>query len=158
MSFLKRRQRKYATTAIVPLMKKCGLEFLHIGVNPATPVPQVPPLFRWTCEESEIVVMYQGDYGMPAEFGDFVLYFAHTGDNLGPQSTQGIIDIYDELREKYPDYKIKAATLNDVALRLREIEDLPLIDKEIGDTWIHGAGTDPKKMGMFREVLRYISN
>ena len=144
------------TIGMVSLMKKQGIEFLHIGVNPATPVPEVPPVFRWKCGEDEIVVMYQEDYGMSADFDDFAVCFAHTGDNLGPQSACEIIDIYDKLKQLYPECKIKAATLNDVAIKMRGLKNLPVIDKEIGDTWIHGAGTDPKKVAMYREVLRYV--
>lgn len=38
------------TKAIIPLLKKAGIEFLHIGVNPASTVPEVPPLFRWKAD------------------------------------------------------------------------------------------------------------
>jgi hypothetical protein len=33
-------------------------------------------------------------------------------------------------------------------------DSLPIIDAEIADTWIHGAGTDPKKEAHYRELLR----
>lgn len=146
------------TIGMVPLMKKHGLEFLHLGVNPATPIPQVPPVFQWKNGEDEIVVMYQGDYGELEEFEEFVLCFAHTHDNQGPQSAQEIIQIYEDLQEKYPEYHIKAATLNDVAEKLKDVRNLPVVEKEIGDTWIHGVGTDPKKVSMYRELLRYIED
>lgn len=144
------------TIGIVPLMADHGVEFLHLGVNPATPVPEVPPAFRWRNGEKEIVVMYQGDYGELEEFDNFILCFAHTHDNTGPQSTQEVIQIYEELRSKYPGHPIKAATLNDVAEKMRHIDGLPVIEKEIGDSWIHGAGTDPAKVSMYRQLLRYI--
>jgi hypothetical protein len=32
---------------------------------------------------------------------------------------------------------------------------LPVIEQEIGDTWIHGAGTDPAKESTYRELLRW---
>jgi len=35
------------TRGIVPLLAQAGVKFLHIGVNPASTVPGVPPLFRW---------------------------------------------------------------------------------------------------------------
>ena len=35
------------TRAIIPYMAKAGIRFLHIGVNPASSVPEVPELFRW---------------------------------------------------------------------------------------------------------------
>lgn len=144
------------TKGMIPMLKSAGIEFLHIGVNPATPLPPVPPLFKWRCGDDEITVMYQQGYGDVMEVEDFVIYFAHTNDNRGPQSGDEIIKIYNTVKEKYPDYEVRAATLSDVAERLRNVKDLPVLDKEIGDTWIHGVGTDPKKVGMFRELLRYM--
>lgn len=142
------------TRAMIPILKKYGIEFLHIGVNTASPLPDVPPLFRWKCGEDSINVMYQKSYGTTMELGDFAVHFAHTNDNLGPQSSDEIVAVYRELKEKYPNATLKAATLNDLALKIREIENLPVVDAEIGDTWIHGAGTDPKKLSGYRQVLR----
>lgn len=82
------------TIGMVPLLYEKGIKFLHIGVNPATPLPPVPNLFKWKLKDSQIIVMYQGDYGEMAEFDDFVICFAHTNDNCGPQSTDEIINIY----------------------------------------------------------------
>ena len=144
------------TLGMVPLMSQRGVKFLHIGVNPATPVPTVPPVFRWRYQDNEITVMYQGDYGMDADFGDFAVCFAHTNDNHGPQSAAEIVKIYDSLMEKYPDCVLKAATLDDVADRVCALDGLPVIENEIGDTWIHGAGTDPKKLSYYRALMRRI--
>ena len=97
------------TIGMVPLMQQSGITMLHIGVNTATPVPPVPPAFRWKCGESEITVLYQSDYGSAMEFDDFVIYFAHTNDNLGPQSKEQIIEIYNEVQKLYPGCALKAA-------------------------------------------------
>ena len=142
------------TIGMVPQLYDRGVEFLHIGVNPATPLPPVPPIFRWKLDDKHITVMYQGDYGQQAEFEDFVVYFAHTGDNLGPQSADSVREIYRQAQAEYPGAILKAATLNDVAERLRGLTDLPVVDKEIGDTWIHGAATDPKKLSGLRHAMR----
>jgi hypothetical protein len=144
------------TVGMVPYMAQAGIKFLHIGVNQATPVPSVPPLFRWKCGDDSIVVMYQGNYGDVAEFEDFVVYFAHTYDNCAPQNKEQIIEIYDKLRQLYPGYTLKAATLNDIAERICEMDNIPVIEKEIGDAWIHGIGTDPEKLSRYRNVLRTI--
>lgn len=144
------------TIGMIPYMRKYGIEFMHIGVNEATPMPDVPPVFKWKCDDDEIIVMYEKGYGQNAEFDDFAICFGHTHDNQGAQSVDGIKALYEELHKKYPNASIKAATLNDVAQRMQRLENLPVIDKEIGDTWIHGAGTDPKKLGMYRELSRYI--
>jgi len=146
------------TLGMIPILKRNGVRFLHIGVNPATPLPPVPSVFRWRCGEDEITVMYQGDYGEDQAFDDFVVCFAHTGDNLGPQSAQAIVDLYDQLSQKYPDHTVKASSLDELALRLEAMSDLPVIDREIGDLWIHGGGTDPQKVSRYRRLLRHMES
>lgn len=146
------------TVGMVPIMCKYGIKFMHIGVNPATPLPDVPQVFRWKCGDDSIVVMYQKDYGDKEEFDDFVVCFAHTGDNCGPQSAEQVTDIYSQLEKEYPGCRIIAATLEDVAERVLKMENIPVLEKEIGDTWIHGAGTDPLKLSRYRNVLRQIEN
>lgn len=144
------------TIAMVPLLHEKGINFFHIGVNPATPLPPVPNLFKWKLNDSQITVMYQGDYGEAAEFDDFVIYFAHTNDNCGPQGADEIVAIYKDVQNKYPGCKVQAATLNDVANYVKKIKNIPVVEKEIGDTWIHGAATDPKKLAHYRGALRHI--
>ena len=144
------------TIGMVPLMGRRGIKFLHIGVNPATPLPPLPTTFRWKKDDHEIIVMYEEDYGLDAEFDDFIVCFAHTGDNIGAQSAEEIVKIYDKIGQKYPGCLLRAATLDDVAEKMLTIKNLPVVDKEIGDTWIHGAGTDPQKVSRFRNVLRHI--
>lgn len=145
------------TIAMVPYLEKAGISFLHIGVNPASTVPDVPEVFRWQYEGSEIVVMYNRDYGrftmIPGT--DTAVYFAHTGDNHGPQSPDAIRQVYQELAEKYPDAELCAADLNILAQEVLTVKkDLPIFTEEIGDTWIHGVGCDPWKVRQFRELLR----
>ena len=145
------------TIGMVPYLSRAGIRFLHIGVNTATPVPPVPDIFKWKCGEDEIVVMYDNDYGAATELGDFGVCFAHTNDNCGPQSVDEIIAIYEDIAKKYPGAVIRAATLNDVAERVCKIENIPVLEKEIGDTWIHGAATDPEKLSRYRKIQRYIA-
>ena len=142
------------TIGMVPIMKRHGVKFLHIGANTATPMPSVPHIFRWRCGEDEIAVMYQRYYGQTEDLGDFAVYFAHTGDNEGPQSAEQIIAEYEKIRKLYPDCEPQAATIDDLAEAVCAMKDLPVVDREIGDTWIHGAGTDPQKVSRYRKVLR----
>lgn len=146
------------TKAIIPLLRKAGVEFLHIGVNPASAVPEVPPLFRWRADSGELLtVMYQKDYGEFTRIGNSgtAVYFAHTGDNIGVQSEEMIKNLFAELRAKLPHSQITAGDLNDLAYAVREVEDtLPVVTDEIGDTWIHGVGTDPGKVCAFRALER----
>jgi len=73
------------TRGIVPLMAEAGIKFLHIGVNPGSTVPKVPPLFRWQDESgAELMVMYESGYGSAFEIKGMedALAFGHTSDNM----------------------------------------------------------------------------
>lgn len=146
------------TKAIIPCMKNAGIEFLHIGVNPASSVPEVPALFRWQADSGETInVMYQKVYGAYYEIPgtDTAVYFAHASDNQGVPSVNKIKRFFKVIRERYPEYEIQVGDLNDLAYEVRKIEDtLPMITDEIGDSWIHGVGTDPRKVFSFRGLER----
>lgn len=145
------------TIALVPALADAGIEYLHIGVNCGSPMPRVPELFRWQCSGREIIVHYSDDYGTPLVVPGFdeAIEYAYTGDNTGPQSAGKIRALMAEYREKYPNAEVVASTINDFAAALRPIRDtLPVVREEIGDTWIHGCGTDPVKVGLYEDMLR----
>lgn len=146
------------TRGIVPLLAQAGIRFLHIGVNPASTPPAVPSVFVWSAPDgSEVVVMYQkGSYGdlqiVPGL--DEAIAFAHTNDNEGPQTVEQVRAAYAQLRERFPDAKIVASTMDAFARQLPRVRAfLPVVTQEIGDTWIHGAASDPKKLSQFRKLL-----
>ena len=146
------------TIGIVPLLAEAGVRFLHLGVNSASPVPDVPDVFRWRAPAGEeVVVMYQNSYGathFPDGFDDG-LSFAHTIDNVGPQSVSQTADAYRHLQAEHPDARIEAATLDDYgALLWAARARFPVIDLEIGDSWIQGIGTDPTKTARFLALQR----
>ncbi len=147
------------TIGLVPFMDAAGLRFLHIGVNPACTAPDVPDVFRWRHPGgAEVVVMYhKGSYGstMLVPGMDEAIAFAHTGDNCGPQSADAIRQSFAELRARYPGAEVVASTLDDYARALLRIADrLPVVEAEIGDTWIHGAASDPWKIAAYRALCR----
>jgi len=147
------------TRGILPLMAEAGIQFLHIGVNSASTPPAVPPVFVWRdpCGAEVIVMYHKGSYGelMTVPGLDEAIVFAHTGDNLGPQSTEQIQEVFAEMRRDFPGAEICSSTLDAFARQLIKVKaQLPVITAEIGDTWIHGAGTDPKKISQYRALLR----
>ncbi len=148
------------TRGVVPFMAEAGLTFLHIGVNAASRAPSVPPVFRWREPETgaELIVMYnKGGYGGAERVPglDHVLGFAHTGDNLGPQSTREVVAAFNEYRSGFPGLEVTGSTLDAFAEHLEDIRaDLPLLEQEIGDAWIHGTASDPLKMAGFRALMR----
>ncbi len=146
------------TLGMVPLLAEAGIKFLHLGVNTASPVPDVPGIFRWHAPSGEeVVVMYQASYGetdFPAgpEIG---LSFAHTNDNIGPQSVGQTVDAYRALAHAHPGVMVKASTLDAFGEAMwAQRAEFPVVDMEIGDSWIHGAGSDPIKIARFRQLQR----
>jgi len=146
------------TRAMLPHLVAAGVRFLHLGVNEASHVPDVPPVFMWRhTDGSEVVVMYHGSYGGESVVAGLEdkLVFAHSGDNLGPPAFQEIIAQYLAMSQRYPNADIQASTLDAYAQALLpHASKLPVITSEIGDTWIHGAGTDPLKVAQYRALLR----
>lgn len=144
--------------AILPLMAEAGIQFLQIGVNPGSTVPSVPRLFRWRDPSgAEIVTLYESGYGnaFPTPDGKEALYFGHSSDNFGPPDDRGVDEIYAAVHAAFPDADASASTLDRFAAALLPFrESLPIVTSEIGDSWIHGVGTDPLKVAQFRELLR----
>ncbi|WP_297109499.1 DUF5054 domain-containing protein [uncultured Devosia sp.] len=146
------------TLGMVPLLAQAGIRFLHLGVNTASPVPDVPPIFRWRAPSGEeVVVMYQGSYGatdFPAG-SDVGLSFAHTNDNIGPQSVGQTVEALRHLQHQYPESRIKASTLDFFGAEMwARRETFPIVTQEIGDSWIHGTASDPAKLARFRALSR----
>ena len=138
------------TIGILPLMAKAGLKYLHIGVNASTVVPDIPEMFVWRGKDgSEMVVHY-------AEGWDEMLYFAHSHDNQGPpKSAEEIDEIISKIKETYPDTEVIPSGLDAFgAYAWSKKDTLPIVEEEIGDTWIHGVGTDPQKVGQLRQLYR----
>jgi hypothetical protein len=146
------------TRGVVPLLAGAGVRLLHIGVNAASSVPEVPRAFRWQAEGAELVVVYQGGgYGGLVELpgAGAALYLAHGDDNEGPPTRPQVERAHRDLRERFPDAAVEASTLDAFARDvLPAASSLPVVTEEIGDTWIHGAGTDPGKVSRFRELCR----
>ncbi|MCU1453543.1 MAG: hypothetical protein JWN46_1689, partial [Acidimicrobiales bacterium] len=151
------------TRALVPLLAAAGVTLLHLGVNPAWPVPDVPPVFRWRSPEgAEVVVVYQsGGYGgfRAVDGCADALAFAHTGDNLGPPSVEDVLAAHQRLRSTVPGAAVRASTLDAFASALSAsgaVAALPVVTAEIGDSWIFGAASDPQKVARYRELLRLL--
>lgn len=143
------------TGAIVPFLAKQGIKLLHIGVNGASTVPEVPECFLWKFGGAEVIVVYSADYGgvFKCDYIDDILYFDHTLDNRGTKSAEAVLAKVKELEGKYPDYSVRAGRIDDIAEKLWAVKDkLPIVTDEIGDTWIHGAATDPFKVGAYRRL------
>ncbi len=144
------------TKGLVPFLAKHGIKLLHIGVNGASALVDVPPCFLWKNGDSEVVVIYSGAYGgaFRSELVEEILYFDHTLDNHGAPSPEKVLAHFDDIQKEYPDYEITAGTMDDFADVIWEVrEKLPVFEGEMGDSWIHGAATDPYKSACLRVFM-----
>ncbi len=146
------------TMGIIAPLFESGVKYLHIGINSVACMPKVPPLFVWENDNGQsMIVNYCRSYGGVTEVKghDEVLYFMHSQDNMGPPSVEHLKAEFVKLSEMFPGAEICASTLNAYAQGLARIQHtLPVVKGEIGDTWIHGAGTDPKKVSALRALTR----
>lgn len=150
------------TRSIVAPMSRAGIRFLHIGVNPACPIPSVPEFCRWRdTDGSELILVYQQDYGSENVLpdGKSVISINFTGDNHGPHSYEKVKAIYADLHKRYPKARLIACSFNEIAEELITMQDqLPVVTSEIGDTWIYGYGSAPVRMAKFRALSELYSN
>ena len=144
------------TRSIIGPMADAGIRFLHVGVNPASPIPAVPPFCRWRDEKGkELILVYQQDYGTEDVLpdGHTVVSVNFTGDNHGPHPYEQVKQIYAGLRKRYPGATLVPASFNEVAHDLLKVrKQLPIVTSEIGDTWIYGYGSAPIRMAKFRRL------
>ena len=146
------------TIALVPHFARAGVEFLHIGVNWASKNPDVPPVFRWQhADGSEVITMYSPGYGgiQGVEGHADRLGLVAKGDNMDPWLAVEIRHEFEQLRKQFPNAEVVGSSMNTYSDSLQAIRaQLPVVTDEIGDTWVYGCGSDPKKVAAFRELSR----
>ena len=154
------------TRAAIPIMSSNGIAAISVGTNDGSAPVNVPKSFLWRFNSSLSVRAFWlgGGYGGVATFpypvsltevpgAEDALVFQWRGDNAGPPtSAQEVIDDWKSLQKAFPDAEIIASTFDDFvnAVALVPDENFPVIDAEIGDTWIYGVASDPLKVRDFR--------
>jgi len=136
-----------------------GVKLLDIGVNGASTPPDVPALFVWkdAAGASLIMMYHHKGYGgvVRVPGSDLAIDVEMRNDNGGPHSVEEIKKIYADLRKEFPDAKVTAASLSEIANAVEPYRGhLPIVTQEIGDTWIYGVPSDPVKVARYREVAR----
>lgn len=142
------------------ILNGAGVQFLHLGCNEFSSPPNVPFLFRWQAPSGEAVLtMYsRGGYGtslLPPKDWNYPVWMSlmHTHDNSGPQSIAVIEKMVKTIHKEYPEAEVVCATMDDFYQELSkyDLSDIPVITKDLADTWIHGVGAYPKEVGIMRE-------
>jgi hypothetical protein len=146
------------TLGLVTVLARCGIDFLHVGVNGMSPSPAVPPLFRWRDGlGNEVVTAYEpgyaGEVRIPGD--DRLLRWCFVGDNMEVPSLADIRAAHAAAVSAYPGAEVAAGRLDDWSEGIRaRAAALPAVEHELGDSWIHGSGSDPWKTVRFRELMR----
>ena len=84
---------------------------------------------------------------------------AFNGDNQGSYQPGWLQTIFNAAQKFFPKAEVVASTFDafiEPAARFVEAnpDSLPLLEMEIGDTWVHGCASDPKKLAMMRVIER----
>lgn len=140
-------------------LAEAGVKFLDIGVNPTSTAPDVPEVFVWKNPQGDSLVMmyHRNDYGGVVRIpgSDLAIAIKVRGDNSGNYSIEEVNSIYSDLRKRFPNAKVTASDLNEIALAVDNLRDnLPVLTHEMGDTWIYGVPSDPVKVARYRELAR----
>ena len=142
---------------IAPLAAQ-GVKFLDIGVNDASTPAEVPSLFLWKDPGgASLAVMYHHGYGsvLRVPDSDLAIAIVVRDDNSGPHTLEEIQQAFSTLSARYPNAQIIPTSLTEIANAVEPHRgSLPVLTGEIGDTWIHGIASDPRKLARYREVAR----
>ena len=146
------------TRGLVAPLSQAGVRFLDIGGNPGSAAPCTPPLFRWREPGgAELCVLHHAGYGqtLAVPGSKFALCINVSNDNGGVPTRDELRDFMAQLQTRFPRARLQMASLSDMALALETVRaQLPVWAGEIGDTWIHGAGSDPRLIAQSRELQR----
>lgn len=137
---------------IPTMLRHAGVDFLHLGCNPASRSPQVPPLFWWEGPDgSRVLTMYSAQqYGTglgPPKDWPYRTWLAliHTGDNHGPPTPEEVKKLFDQAKQELPEVKVRIGRLSDFSdAILAEKPEIPIVRGDMPDTWIHGPMSDPQ--------------
>ena len=144
------------------LLKNAGVDFLHLGCNPASKSPEIPLLFWWEGPDgSQLMTMYYEKYYgtdlVSPEGWPFKTWLAliPTNDNQGAPPAEEVKQILQKIHELAPNAKIKIGRISDFYDALtKENPVLPVVKGDMPDTWIHGYMSMPKEVKTSRQVRR----
>lgn len=76
---------------------------------------------------------------------------AFNDDNQGPYTSGWLSSIFSAARHFFPGANVVASSFDDFIMGAAQYvdshpESLPELEREIGDTWLYGCSSDPKKV------------
>lgn len=151
------------TRSVVPILRKAGVNAINVGCNGASTPPKVPKIFRWLDEPSNtsITAMVHpygyGGYDLNSVIAvpgcTHALVTDWNGDNAGPYDSATYTQHFQEIQAQFPNATIIASTWDDFTQQLVGLTDnLPVVTGEIGDTWMYGVPSEPRKVAQIRVI------
>jgi len=151
------------TWLLPTVLRRAGVDFLHLGCNSASGSPDVPVLFWWEGPDgSRLLTMYTAEgYGTdlaPPKGWKHKTWLAliHTGDNHGPPTPKETEELLARAKRELPGVKIRLGRLSDfgdaILAEERQNPKLPVVRKDMPDTWIHGLMSMPQEASIARQV------
>ncbi|HPA17129.1 MAG TPA: hypothetical protein PLU30_05235 [Verrucomicrobiae bacterium] len=142
------------------VLRRAGVDFLHLGCNSGSRSPEIPSLFWWEGPDgSRLLTMYTAEgYGTglvpPAGWPHKTwLALIHTGDNHGPPKPEEVGRLFARAEKELPGVSVRIGRLSDFAdAILAEKPELPVVRADMPDTWIHGPISDPAGAALARDV------
>ena len=146
------------TWILATILKRAGVEFLHIGSNSESASPELPRLFWWEGPDgSRLLTMYTAEgYGTdlrpPAGWPCKTwLALIHTNDNQGPPTAADVRNLVERAKRELPGVKLRFGRLSDFAdAVLKENSPLPVVRADMPDNWIHGIASMPWETALAR--------
>ena len=81
------------------------------------------------------------------------LVFEWNGDNDGPPPIDDIESTFASVAKEFPGAKVISSTFDEFTRLLPgHTQGLPVLSKEIGDTWMYGVPSDPYAVAQMRAV------
>jgi len=148
------------------VLANAGVKFLHLGCNAASQSPEVPDLFWWEGpDSSRVLTMYSWKYYgtdvVPPEGWPYKTWIAiiHTNDNTGAPEPEVVRQTIDEIKRLNPNARVTQGRMSDFYdLVMKENAVIPVVRKDMPDTWIHGYMSMPEEIKISRMVKKEIFN
>ncbi|WP_242202007.1 glycoside hydrolase family 38 N-terminal domain-containing protein [Aestuariivivens insulae] len=148
--------------ALPTLLSNAGVDLLHIGCNPGSASPKVPTLFWWKGPDgSKLMTFYWSEYYgsgiLPPKNWPYKTWLAmiHTHENTGSPSPEDVAKLLKETKKKLPNVNIKMGRLSDFYDKIMEEgPDLPVVEGDMPDTWIHGYMSNPIETKLSKKLQR----
>lgn len=164
-STMSQRDVPGTTRSLIPGLLRANVRAYTGGVNVYSAPPFVPRAFVWSDLASNTSIpamVHPYNYG-GISYSDAVVIpgFSHAivfdwrGDNAGPpQSVDEVKGNYATVQAAFPGATVFASTLDNFTQLLTPAvtATLPILTSEIGDTWMHGAASDPQKSQMYKRA------